>query len=301
MTLPTGVLTAMSLLPPLALVKSTLAIVSIALLTILVVRVRQAPPAVAEPACVETLHASATSAQCPTPNACEQGFLNAQYQTCAYHARMDNVPCSNACYQGDAGHCSQGECTGNVEDCRGTCAIANDCGFMSDEDVWLQKFAWALNHDPTTNFPYRLLHQSSCFFGRCALFILDIFAASISDALGDHAYNVTLLAAHLQCADYLKPDVRAAHEACLTIERFMIDPNVTRPGTIAPELSNSSLPLQLSVCAFSWTCAETNEEMLGASRKRGLPPPIRSGAHDFASAALATIPYDAMVAIATRK
>jgi hypothetical protein len=227
--------------------------------------------------CITQYEADNTT--CALSTDCYQGFLRTDAASCAYFARPTSVAnCSSACYSAGPTACNGvGQCVGPSSSCYGRCEINADCEFA---DKFELNEALVYNAAVPSGWDYSGWSESiGCFYGKCILTILELFAGSSTNPIYTDpeglTYNFTLLAGHNDCSDYVMPDFLLRYRECLTFSRELLDYSMIQnyfefgSGTYG----NETFPFQLSVCLISFSCADvyqaTSAEMSSAGAGAG--------------------------------
>jgi hypothetical protein len=204
---------------------------------------------------------------CALSHDCLQGFWNDADSTCAYRPRPTNVTgCSSPCFSPLLGatHCNAGgHCIGDRAACHGTCEDSNDC----DVEVKFQlNTKLVVSAASPSLWPYSSWYEPyGCWYGQCILAILEIYVASSTRPIyingTNTTYNFTALSAHTACETYLMPEFVTTHRPCLGISRVALASSMVNYTEIGNNVfGNSTLPFQLSVCLFRFTCGVSSED-----------------------------------------
>jgi hypothetical protein len=219
---------------------------------------------------------TADNVTCSRATECFAGFKNPDNETCTYLPRPTSVTnCSSACYSNSTGLTlcdGQGQCVGNTAACYGTCEVNADCD-LTDK--------FPLNNDLVYNaarpslWAYTGWYETfSCWFGQCISAVLDIFVGSntwpIFRGPNNVTYNFTVLAGHNQCEDYLDPTFVLEYRQCLTSSRYLLASSMIVDYTLwaGGSYGNETLPFQLSVCVFRFSCGRSTDFEVEVKKKK---------------------------------
>jgi hypothetical protein len=220
---------------------------------------------------------------------CIAGFYSSNLLTCQYLPRPTSTNCTSACYMNgtNSTFCdAAGHCVGEAADCRGSCEDSAEC---IDE-----AFNGALNvdlinaFDAETGWTWIWYNPYFCFFGRCTLSTLDMFAVTSEETWNQaphQGYSFLPLAARFECTDYLDPDFVEERGHCIRSVRYLIDPNLTDYllFSFTERYGNTSFPFQLSVCIFYYTCSQIDGSLLASVGAAATAADLKtSRAHGFA-------------------
>jgi hypothetical protein len=199
--------------------------------------------------------------------------------TCTYYPLVVGVPCEDVCYE--TGECDgRGECIGNFSTCHGYCTGGGDCD--GDAVFVINELATEFTDDDT-GWGYGVLEYPECHYARCVEVVIDVYMAVTTNATwqtpSPTSKIFTPLAARFDCSDYLDPDYYATYGRCLTMERYLLDPNISR---IAYDngYGTGTFPAQLSICIMSFSCSASNfseyDSVLSVAAEDPSPLPYQS-------------------------
>ncbi len=194
---------------------------------------------------------------CNDSNPCTADFDHGD-GTCTHRDYNTAHTCTDACYTN--GQCNGGgACTGDVSTCFGACTNNCDAQFVFNP-------AWtATCITPFDNIPVVWVETQVCFVGMCVAFTVDAYAGAF---FGPEPIYLASLA---QCKDYLDVDFWAAHGACITTERHLLDMNMTRfqaqstnfDHFFGPFFNDPDILVQFSVCSYYYKCGQLNATEIG--------------------------------------
>jgi hypothetical protein len=224
--------------------------------------------------CTDSLVADNTT--CALSTDCLQGLWDEEDDTCAYHPRSTSVTqCSSPCYSPGTGltQCNgAGQCVGDRDACYGTCEISSDCILVNKFDM-NEKLVGSAAYPSL--WPYTSWYEPyGCWYGQCIGAILEIRVGSseipIRYGPDNVTYNFTALAANNECEDYLMPAFVTAYSQCLSISRQAIASSMVDYSEFGGlPYGNDTLPFQLSVCIYRFTCGVSSEDF---KKKRSASP-----------------------------
>ena len=211
--------------------------------------------------CVETRIVNSTL--CGNVDApCQVPYYVPEHNVCDPQSAVGGTACDNKCYVPDAESTvcdDQGQCTGNMTECKGYCTVAADC----NTSLPLNPF-WVGVNDSEANVPVFWWNDCMCWANMAEQFALIMFwQQDPFDAAGD------AIGAGLRCKDLLDFDFVAQYESCLDISILLLDPLVT-PNEHYLNVNTTDFTHcnnQFALCSYAWNCAILNQTFFPATRR----------------------------------